>query len=98
MRKLLLMALFSGGMILAANSVEAQHYYVSVHPEARVITRPIAPSPRHVWVASEWTWRNGAYVEVPGYWALPPHGHRVWVEGHWAKESRGSYWIPGHWR
>jgi hypothetical protein len=98
MRKLLLMALFTGGMILAANSVEAQHFYVKVHPEARVITRSAAPSPRHVWVASEWSWRNGAYVEVPGYWALPPAGHRAWVAGHWTRESRGSYWIPGRWR
>src|ERR1700722_6496853 len=98
MRKLLLLALFSGGMILAANSVQAQHFYVGVHPEARVITRPPAPPPRHVWVASEWTWRNGAYVEVPGYWTLPPRGHRVWVAGHWARESRGSYWLPGRWR
>jgi len=88
--------MLSAGMILVANGVHAQHY-VKVHPEFHTVVRPPAPSPRHVWVAPEWTWRGGAYVEVPGYWSLPPAGHRAWVPGHWVAEPRGNRWIPGHW-
>jgi hypothetical protein len=98
MNKLFCTVFLGAGLILGASSAEAQHFYVSVHPAAAVVVRPAAPSPRHVWVASEWTWRGGSYVEVPGYWALPPAGHRNWVEGHWIKDHHGEYWVAGHWR
>src|ERR1700744_43954 len=91
MKKLIFMAVLSAGILLGFSRAEGQHYYVQVHPTARAIKRPLAPSPRHVWVGSEWSWSNGAYVEVPGHWDLPPNGRRVWVAGHWTKTGRGSY-------
>jgi len=99
MKKVLLMALIGAGLCLGvASRVEAQHFYVSVAPAPAVIVRPPAPSPRHVWVASEWGWSGGRYVETPGYWVVPPRGHRAWIAGHWARERRGQYWVPGRWR
>jgi WXXGXW repeat (2 copies) len=92
------MALLSAGMLLGVSRAEAQHNYVKVHPTSRVVKRPPAPSPRHVWVGSEWAWSSGAYVETPGHWDLPPDGRRTWVAGHWTREARGSYWVAGHWR
>jgi len=98
MRKLILMTLLSAGMLLAVNGVNAQdHNYVKVHPAAHVVKRSDRPSPNHVWVGTEWNWNNGAYVEVPGHWDLPPHGHKLWIAGRWSRNSRGSYWVPGHW-
>jgi len=91
----ILLGVFTG----ISQSTQAQvHFYVNVRPAAPVVVRPVAPSPRHVWVEDEWTWREGAYVHVPGYWAVPPPHRRVWVAGYWAHERRGHYWVAGHWR
>jgi hypothetical protein len=98
MKKLFFATLFGAGLLLGASTVQAQHFYVSVHPSARVIVRPRAPSPRHVWIGSEWTWSGGRYVERPGYWALPPRGRRAWVSGRWVNDRRGNYWVGGRWR
>lgn len=99
MTKVLSMFLLCAGLALAANSADAQHFYVKVHPAATVVVRPAAPSPRHVWVGSEYAWRNGAYVETPGHWVLPPRGRRAWVPGRWVTtRGRGDYWVAGHWR
>jgi hypothetical protein len=86
--------LIAGFTTIAAS---AQHFYVKVRPTARVVVRPAAPSPKHVWVGSEWSWSNGHYVEVPGHWIVPPHGMRTWVPGHWNNTRSGSEWIGGHW-
>jgi hypothetical protein len=98
MKKVFFMTLLSAGMFAFATRVEAQqHYYVKVRPHTHEVRRPPAPSHNHVWIGSEWNWRDGKYVESPGHWEVPPRGHKRWVEGHWAKASRGSYWITGHW-
>jgi WXXGXW repeat (2 copies) len=81
-----------------STTLQAQHFYVKVEPAAPRMVRPAPPSRRHIWVENEWAWRNGAYVNVPGYWALPPRPRSLWIPGHWVHERRGAYWIPGHWR
>jgi hypothetical protein len=98
MRKFILMTLLSAGMLLMVNGVNAQdHNYVKVHPAAHVRARPARPSTNHVWVGTEWNWSNGAYVEVPAHWDMPPAGHKAWVAGRWGKNSKGAYWVAGHW-
>jgi hypothetical protein len=97
MKKSILVALLGVGLVLGASQAEAQHFYVSIQPTARVVARPPAPSPRHVWVASEWSYSGGRYVEKPGYWALPPRGHKSWAAGRWASDGHGKYWVAGHW-
>jgi YXWGXW repeat-containing protein len=78
------------------NTASAQ-IYVSVRPEWHPVERPVAPSPRHVWIDEEWEARNGAYVAVGGHWAEPPHPGWIWVPGHWSHGDRGHYWHRGHW-
>lgn len=98
MQRVLFAALFSTALLLGGATANAQtHHYVQKHPEERTMSRPDAPSSKHVWVGSEWTWGNGKYEEKPGHWALPPHGHKHWSDGHWAKGDRGEYWVQGHW-
>ena len=109
MKRLVIAAIFSGGILcfgLRANAqedrhrqqyVQEQHHYVKNHPEERNMKRPDAPSSRHVWVGSEWSWSNGRYHEKPGHWALPPSGHKEWKDGHWEKGDRGDYWVKGGW-
>ena len=72
--------------------------YVNVRPVVPHFVRPVAPSPRHVWIGEEWEPRGGAYVFVGGHWAEPPHGGMVWVSGHWRHTPHGDAWIAGHWR
>jgi len=72
---------------------------VKIRPAAPVLrARPIAPSPRHVWVSGNYVWRGGQYVYEEGYWAMPPGPRNVWVEGRWKHRRGGWVWIPGHWR
>jgi YXWGXW repeat-containing protein len=71
---------------------------VKIRPERPHYERPVAPSPRHVWIDEEWEPRNGAYVFVGGRWAEPPHRGEHWVPGHWKDTPHGTIWKPGHWR
>ncbi len=84
---------------LSATAAEAQ-IYVHVRPVRPrvVVTRPVAPSPRHVWVDEDWVPAGRAYRWHGGYWAEPPRPAAVWVPGHWRHTRRGDYWIAGHWR
>jgi hypothetical protein len=66
-------------------------------PREVVVARPVAPSPRHVWVAEEWTPTGGRYVYHGGYWAVPPRPHAVWAAGHWRHRHGGYIWIGGRW-
>ncbi|HTQ66421.1 MAG TPA: hypothetical protein VMI12_16630 [Puia sp.] len=97
MKKHFLLSFFIICFVLLSQAIHAQ-YYVKVQPVAPVIVRPVAPSARHIWVEHEWVWRNGAYVHVPGHWAIPPAGGVRWIPGHWREtHGRGYYWVPGHW-
>jgi hypothetical protein len=71
---------------------------VSVRPAAVVKIRPLAPSPRHVWVTGGYAYRGGRYVYTDGYWATPRNGYSRYVEGHWKYGRRGYVWMPGYWR
>jgi hypothetical protein len=85
-------------LIIGAGSMKASaQVYVSVHPAWHAVVRPVAPSPRHVWIDEDWEWRNGAYVAVGGRWAEPPHPGWIWYPGHWRHGSRGDRWYTGHW-
>jgi hypothetical protein len=94
--KLAFLAILMVGAGAFANTASAQ-VYVSVHPAWHAVVRPVAPSPRHVWVDEDWEARNGAYVAVGGHWAEPPHPGWRWHPGHWHREHRGEYWVAGHW-
>ncbi|MDR0794001.1 MAG: hypothetical protein LBE82_11890 [Chitinophagaceae bacterium] len=92
--KLVLILIISGA---AAGAVSAQRNYVRVRPRHVVVARPPMTRPGYVWIAPEWTWRGGAYVEVPGYWA-PPQSGRMWIQGYWRNTPRRGYeWVPGRW-
>ena len=83
---------------ISFSNVSMAQVYVRIQPVAPVIVRPAPPTPDHIWVEHEWAVRNGAYVHVPGYWAVPPHGRARWIPGHWRNHHHhGYYWIPGHW-
>ena len=100
MKKKVLKLAFLLALVIGAgsftNTVSAQ-VYVSVRPVWHPIVRPVAPSPRHVWIDEEWAWRGGAYVAVGGYWAEPPHPGWIWYPGHWYHGGRGHRWYAGHW-
>lgn len=73
--------------------------YVPVPPPPPLVeVAGTAPSRRHAWIAGYHRWDGGAYVWVPGHWALRPRPRAVWVPGHWARHRRGHYWVDGHWR
>ncbi|WP_162903223.1 hypothetical protein [Taibaiella koreensis] len=86
--------------LLPAMDSQAQ-IYVRIRPprpQVVVTARPVAPSPRHVWVTEDWVVDGGAYRWHGGYWAAPPRPGLVWARGHWRHSRRGDLWIPGRWR
>lgn len=93
---LMLLALLTLGALASANA----QIIVRVRPArpAVVVERPVAPSPRHVWVEEEWVPHGDHYVWHGGYWALPPRRHAVYVPGHWDRRGEGEIWIKGYWR
>lgn len=98
MKKLILVF----AVVLGLSAMKANAQYVRVRPNFSIGVHIGAPNPAPytgaIWVAPEWRWRGGRYVEVPGHWERP-HRHRdMWVPGHWQDTRRGYRWIPGHWR
>jgi len=67
-------------------------------PHIVVTSRPVAPSPRHVWIDEDWEPNGAEYRWHGGYWAEPPRPRAMWVPGHWRHAHRGYIWIGGHWR
>jgi hypothetical protein len=92
---ILTVALTAGAMVESKAQI-----VVRVHPARPhvVYRRPVAPSPRHVWVEEDWTQRGRGYAWHGGYWAAPPRAGAVYVPGHWDRRRGGEVWIPGHWR
>jgi hypothetical protein len=101
MRRLLLslgFALFLLTPALGHAQVIVQGVRVGVAPPAmRTEVRPVAPSPRHVWIAGHWAWRGGAHAWVPGYYALPPAQGYHWVHARWVNEGGSWVFYEGHW-
>ena len=82
--------------------IKTNAQYVRAKPGFSVGVSIGAPGPAPfaggIWIGPEWTWREGRYVEVPGYWARPRRHGAVWIPGHWKYGRRGYRWVPGHWR
>jgi hypothetical protein len=92
--------LISAISLFAVATSQAQSIVVRVRPPrptTYAATRPHRPSPRHVWVAEEWTPQGGSYAYHAGYWAMPPRPHAIWIAGSWRHSARGYIWVPGHW-
>ena len=88
-------------IMLGFSLLKADAQYVRRKPSFSVNVSIGAPGPAPyggaIWVGPEWAWRDGRYVEVPGYWEKPGR-HHGWVPGHWKRGRWGYRWIPGHWR
>ena len=65
-------------------------------PAPRVVVRPPAPSPTHVWVEGNWIWRRHAYRWSPGRWQAARHGHR-WEQARWEEREGAWVLVPGVW-
>jgi hypothetical protein len=85
-------------MSAAAHAQVVQGVRVGVAPPPmRAEVRPMAPSPRHVWIPGHWAWRNGAHLWIAGHYALPPAEGYHWVHSRWVQEGGGWVYYEGHW-
>jgi hypothetical protein len=66
-------------------------------PALRTEMRPVAPSPRHIWIRGYWGWQDGRHVWMGGHWDEPPAPGRVWVDARWANENGEWVFHPGYW-
>lgn len=67
-------------------------------PPPRREYRTHRPGRGYVWVSGHWTHRHGRYVWAPGYWVLPPRGHRHWIGPRWERRGGTYIYIEGRWR
>ncbi len=104
MRKLLIRSLLALGiemMAVGGTSAPAQAQGIVrlriAPPLARVEVVPVAPSPRHAWIAGHWGWNGSQHVWVNGYYVIPPAAGYTWVPARWINE--GGFWVfrRGHW-
>ena len=97
MKKILIIVI----TLLGFSILKADAQYVRTRPGFSVNVSVGAPGPapyrNAIWVGPEWQYRNGRYVEVPGYWANRGR-HRGWAYGHWKQSRRGYKWVPGYWK
>jgi len=94
-----LMTLAGALSLFAVSESKAQEIIVRERMRVPVVSaRPVRPSPRHVWIAEEWTPSGGTYAFKGGYWAAPPYLGAKWAPGRWRHTPRGWVWRPGHWR
>jgi hypothetical protein len=72
---------------------------VNVGPPApRYEPVPVAPSPRHQWIAGYWSWHDGRQVWVPGRWSVAPAYGYVWEPARWEQVNGAWVFYDGHWR
>jgi hypothetical protein len=64
-------------------------------PQTEVIIE--RPSPRHVWIAGYWGWREGRHTWMAGHWELPPRDHVVWEAPRWESREGRYVFVPGRW-
>jgi hypothetical protein len=81
----------------SAFSTSAQ-IYVRIRPVHVVVTRSVAPSPRHIWIEEDWNGRGDGYEYSGGHWAEPPREGYSYRRGYWSHGSRGHYWHAGSWQ
>jgi hypothetical protein len=55
------------------------------------------PSPRHVWLAGYWTWRDERYEWMAGHWQLPPGSRSNWVAPRWESQGNAYKFTEGYW-
>lgn len=96
MKKLINRIILATVLVVGFSFATSAQVIVKVRPEAPVVVRPPAPSPRHIWIDGGWVVRGGRYVHKNGYWAAPRRG-RHWVDGYWAPRRHGYVWVSGHW-
>jgi len=96
MKKYVNRIILAAALVVGFSIASSAQVVVRVRPSAPVIVRPIAPSPRHVWVEGNWQSRRGHYEYNQGYWSAPRRG-RHYVPGYWAPRRHGYVWIEGRW-
>jgi WXXGXW repeat (2 copies) len=96
----LVAAAFSASLLTACVAAPPRGvvYVRTAPPVAIVEVRGGPPAPDHVWIAGYHTWRDSAYVWVPGHWDRGPHPRAVWVSGRWKHNRDGWYWVEGRWK
>jgi WXXGXW repeat (2 copies) len=86
------------GLIVSFSFAASSQIVVRVRPAHPVLRpRPIAPTPRHIWIDGGWVYRGNTYVWTDGYWVMP-RPNMIWMPGSWGHRRGGWVWIPGHWR
>jgi hypothetical protein len=55
------------------------------------------PSPKYVWLAGYWSWRNDRYEWMAGHWQLPPNSEAVWNAPRWEQQGNAYRFTEGYW-
>jgi hypothetical protein len=100
---LVVAVLASGCIIIGGDTaaVEVEECEIDGPPPSStptvVVTRPPAPSRRHVWIGGHHVVRSGCWLWVEGHWAKPPHKDAQWMPCHTRRNGETWIWTSGYW-
>ena len=87
-----------GNIIIANPTPAVSTTVVTVAPPALQTEVVLAqPSPKYVWLAGFWSWRNDRYDWIAGHWQLPPNSSAVWVAPRWEQQGNAYKFTEGYW-
>jgi hypothetical protein len=66
-------------------------------PAVRSDVPQAQPSPKDVWLAGYWTWRDAQYEWISAHWELPPNSRSVWVAPRWEPQGNAYKFTDGYW-
>ena len=88
----------SGNGLVATVPAAISTTVVSTAPPALQAEVVLAqPSPKYVWLAGYWSWRNDRYEWMAGHWQLPPNSDAVWVAPRWEQQGNAYKFTEGYW-
>jgi hypothetical protein len=87
-----------GNMTIATTTPVVSTTIVTETPPALQSEVVLArPSPKYVWLAGYWTWRDARYEWMAGHWELPPGSRSVWVVPRWEQQGNAYKFYEGYW-
>ena len=73
-------------------------YIQQAPPGVQLESVGIAPYPGMVWVPGHQEWNGSQYTWRSGEWVYLPGGYTAFVPGKWQSNQYGWYWVNGYWR
>jgi len=84
-------------LVTTANPAVSTTIVTEAPPALQTEVALAQPSPKYVWLAGYWSWRNDRYEWMAGHWELPPSSNAVWIAPRWEQQGNAYKFTEGYW-